>query len=545
VKNMSNCPTHLFALTLTLAGLAELATLPNYYKAGQALPAVTDQICSLTRDQHPCDNLPTLQGEAAIKHLKKQAGYNSLKEAIAAVPYGIEYQKQSAAAGLGTAYQAANYAQSLRAYFTPSGMNMSPRVKQTGDWQVRIKLVGYGYGSQLRELTTGELKAEGNRIEYRRQPADGPGEIVTEWYVNRSSGLEQGFTIPAPPGLKPEGALLRLALALSGDLQASLEADGQAVVLKKRGGRPLLRYDKLHAFDARGRDLPAHMTVQGDEVSLVVDDLAAVYPVTIDPTFTQQAKLVAMDGAPNDEFGWSVATDGDTVVVGTWQDDNGTIENQGSVYIFTRSGANWIQQQKLTASDGERNDQFGYSVAISGDTLVVGANLDQIGTQSSQGSAYVFTRSVTSWSQQAKLTASDGASSHIFGTSVAISGDTIAVGARNAGAVYAFVRSGGGWVQQQKLSAGAGGLGGYQFGYSVAIDGDTIVGGARSADIAGRLDQGAAYVFVRSGTTWSLQQQLLAGDGAANEFFGNAVSISSNSSPVTIYSEISSAGRWP
>jgi FG-GAP repeat len=375
------------------------------------------------------------------------------------------------------AYRAVNPAQNLHAYFTPNGIHMSPRIQQAGNWQVGMKLVGYGYGSELRELALGDLKAEGNRIEYRRRPGEGPGEVVTEWYVNRSSGLEQGFTIPAPPGPKPEGAPLRLVLALSGNLQAGLEAGGQAIVLKNPGGGPLLRYDKLHAFDARGRDLPAHIALQGEEVSLVFDDMAAVYPVTIDPTFTQQAKLVANDGATNDEFGWSVAVDGDTVIVGTWQDDNGAIEDQGSVYVFVKSGANWVQQQKLTASDGARNDQFGYSVAISGDTLVVGANLDQIGTQSGQGSAYVFARSGTNWSQQAKLTASDGASTHAFGTSVAISGDTIAVGARNAGAVYVFVRSGAGWIQQEKLSAGVSGLGGYQFGYSVATDGDTIVGG--------------------------------------------------------------------
>ena len=138
----------------------------------------------------------------------------------------------------------------------------------------------------------------------------------------------------------------------------------------------------------------------------------------------EQAKLTASDGAANDHFGVSVAIAGDTIVVGAYGDDDSGSDS-GSAYVFTRTGTTWTEQTKLTASDGAAGDQFGTSVAITGDTIVVGADLDD----TASGSAYVFTRTGTAWMEQAKLTASDGAAVDSFGISVAIVGDTIVVGA--------------------------------------------------------------------------------------------------------------------
>ena len=192
---------------------------------------------------------------------------------------------------------------------------------------------------------------------------------------------------------------------------------------------------------------------------------------------------MASDGAASDEFGVSVAISGDTLVVGAHGDnDNGT--NSGSAYIFTRSGTlAWTQQAKLTASDGAADDEFGGSVAISGDTVVVGAVWnDDNGTDS--GSAYIFTRSGTAWTEQAKLTASDGAADDNFGNSVAISGDTVVVGAwhdddngTDSGSAYIYTRSGTAWTEQAKLMA-SDGAADDEFGDSVAISGDTVVVGA-------------------------------------------------------------------
>ena len=255
----------------------------------------------------------------------------------------------------------------------------------------------------------------------------------------------------------------------------------------------------------------------------------------------QSAKLVASDGASNDEFGFSVAISGDTAIVGAYQDAVGANNGQGSAYIFVRSGTVWTQQQKLTAADGAINDNFGISVAISGDTAIVGAFVDSVGANSFQGSAYVFARSGAVWTQQQKLTAADGAANDRFGYSVAISGDTAivgayqdAVGANNGqGSAYIFVRSGTVWTQQQKLTAADGAFSD-NFGISVAISGETALISAYNDDTGVNANQGSAYIFTRSGTVWTEQQKLTALDGAANDQFGNSVAISGDTAIVGV-----------
>jgi hypothetical protein len=256
----------------------------------------------------------------------------------------------------------------------------------------------------------------------------------------------------------------------------------------------------------------------------------------------QQAQLLAGDGATGDYFGYSVALDGNTAIVGAYLDDIGTNANQGSAYVFTRSGTSWRQQAQLTAGDGTANDYFGTSVAVSGDTAVVGAYDDTVGANAGQGSAYVFTRSGTSWSQQAQLTAGDGAANDNFGYSVALDGNTAVVGAyadtvganTYQGSAYVFTRSGTSWSQQAKLTAGDGAALDY-FGISVAVSGDTAVVGAYVDDVGANTDQGSAYVFTRSGTNWSQQAHLTAGDGAANDYFGYSVAVSGDTAVVGAY----------
>ena len=263
---------------------------------------------------------------------------------------------------------------------------------------------------------------------------------------------------------------------------------------------------------------------------LLVTIAPAVYPPTIDPILTQQMKLTADDGAAFDQFGITVAVSGDTAIVGAPAKVTGT--ERGSAYVFVRSGGVWTKRQKLTADDGAAGDGFGSSVAISGDTIVVSAPLDDIGEKMNQGSAYVFVRSGGVWTQQQKLTADDGAASDGFGFSVGLSGETVVVGAisksgavRGQGAAYVFVRSGGVWTQQQLLTADDGATGD-EFGYSVAVSGNTVVVGAGIDTIGGNSDQGSAYVFVRSGTIWTQQQKLTVDDGAAGDQFGDSVAIS-------------------
>jgi len=248
--------------------------------------------------------------------------------------------------------------------------------------------------------------------------------------------------------------------------------------------------------------------------------------------WSQQQKLTAPDGAASDFFGRFVAISADTAIVGAIRDDdNGT--DSGSVYVYVRSAGVWSEQQKLTASDGAAGDLFGSSVSIADDTAIVGAVFGD-GNAIDSGSAYVFVRNAGVWSEQQKLTASDGAALVLFGHAVSISGDTVIVGAvldddiaSNSGSAYVFVRSAGVWSQEQKLKAGDVAAGD-SFGSSVSLSGDTVIVGAPSK----ASNTGSAYVYVRSGTVWSQQQKLTAADAALNDAFGGAVSLSGNTAIV-------------
>jgi hypothetical protein len=249
-------------------------------------------------------------------------------------------------------------------------------------------------------------------------------------------------------------------------------------------------------------------------------------PTSITANWTEMQKLLALDGTARDQFGMTVSLSGDTALIGAPQDDdNGNFS--GSAYVFTHNGTTWTQQQKLLASDGAPSDGFGFSVSIVGDTALIGApgNCDN-------GSVYVFTRTGATWTQQQKLLASDGAAGDWLGFSVSLSGDTALIGAwRNdgngswwSGSAYVFMRTGSTWTQQQKLFASDGAAGDH-FGHSVSIVRDTALIGA-PGDSDNGSNSGSAYVFTRTGATWTQKQKLLASDGAAEDIFGVSVSLS-------------------
>jgi hypothetical protein len=251
-----------------------------------------------------------------------------------------------------------------------------------------------------------------------------------------------------------------------------------------------------------------------------------------------QQKLTAPDGVAGDLFGVVVAVWGDTAVMGA---DNATVGanvRQGAAYVFVRSGTAWTFQGKLTASDGAVDDHFGNAVAVYGDTVVVGASADTVAGHVYQGSAYVFTLSGTTWSQQAKLTGDDATSASNFGRAVAVYGDTVVAGAggddaaaANAGAAYVFTRSGATWSQQAKLTASDGGDGD-NMGTAVAISADTAVVGSYRDTIGASTFRGSAYVFTRSGTTWTQQKKLTAFLGGAHDEFGTSVAIAGDTALV-------------
>ena len=260
--------------------------------------------------------------------------------------------------------------------------------------------------------------------------------------------------------------------------------------------------------------------------------------VRINGVWSEQQKLTASDGEAYDQFGWSVSIDGDTALIAAYGDGS----YSGSAYVYVRSNGVWTEQAKLTASDAATtSDYFGYSVAIDGDTAVIGAYWDD-DNGSNSGSAYVFVRSNGVWSEQQKLTASDGAAGDYFGSSVAIDGDTVVIGAHwdddndyNSGSAYVYVRSNDVWSEQAKLTASDGASRDF-FGYSVAIDGDTALIGAY-ADNDNGANSGSAFMYVRSNGVWSEQAKLTASDRAQYDDFGYSVSIDGDTAVIGAYGD--------
>ncbi len=412
--------------------------------------------------------------------------------------------------------------------------------------------------------------ADENRLAIRRSPA------LSEWFVNHPHGLQQGWTLTKRPAAS-DGDPLLLSLAVRGSLAPTVTPD--VVQFTNPAGATILTYDGLLAWDADGRTLPTRFVPRAKGFAIEVDDRDARYPVTIDPV-AQQAFFKASNTDAGDRFGGAVAISGDTAIVGATGEEstaegiggdqtNNGLNSAGAAYVFVRSGTTWIQQAYLKASNTDDSDNFGAAVAISGDTAVVGANLedsDSNGVNGNQnnsaasaaGAAYVFVRTGAAWSQQAYLKALNSDANDEFGSAVAISGDTIVVGARfedsdsnfingnqlnsaapSAGAAYVFARVGNLWSQQAYLKASNSDAGD-RFGTAVSISGDTVAVGAPLEDSSATgiggdqtdnasAGSGAAYVFIRSGTTWTQQAYAKSTNTDGADSFGTALAISGDS----------------
>ncbi len=252
--------------------------------------------------------------------------------------------------------------------------------------------------------------------------------------------------------------------------------------------------------------------------------------------WTQIQKLFADDGAENDRFGWSVAVDGDTAIVGAYLDEALT-QQSGSAYVFSRQDGQWRPVAKLRADTEQVSHEFGYSVDIDGKTAIVGAPLGT-GNTTGTGSAFVFRRKGSQWRQTAKLVADDGVEGDRFGHSVSLDGDTAVVGTMptevftdpgfvsEPGSAYVFRRKGTRWRQTAQLLPADNGRED-SFGISVAVSGKIAVIGAPGDDDNGFLS-GSAFIFRRKGTQWRQTSKLLADDGMEGDRFGNAVALNCN-----------------
>ncbi len=453
------------------------------------------------------------------------------------------------------------------------------RVRMGDRWQISLRLAALGRGDDLSEVAAPAVlpPQAHNRVRHRY------GDRIQAWHINGPLGIEQGFELRS----RPAGNDLLTVVLNVGGATAALAEGGPDVVLRGKNGERVAHYTDLYAFDADGRQLPAHLEATTDTVSLRVNDSLARYPIVIDPLlWVERDNWLASDGAAGDYFGASVAIDGNFAVVGAWgDDDNGS--NSGAAYVFERNGNLWMETAKLVAFDGLAGDIFGDAVDISGNRIVVGApKRADNGTDS--GAIYLFERVGGVWTPTFKFLAMDGAANHRYGAAVAISGVHMLAGARrhnfsrgavyhliedqgtwvgetliasdagsgdwfgqsvalsgryaivgangdndngpNAGAAYTFYRPGLGLNQQQKLLRSDGGAQD-NFGYAVDLSGSTAIVGAWADDDNGS-DSGTAYVFTRSGTTWSLEQKLLPDDGGSGDGFGSWVAVSGDNAVI-------------
>jgi hypothetical protein len=486
----------------------------------------------------------------------------------------------------GEGWQAWNPGQQWLTSFDERGFlirQAGKRQESGARWSWGLTFVGWGFGEELTkvERRVPVVSAGGGQLRY--QWTDRQNQQIEEWYRNDERGFEHGFTIGERPGTSDGTAPLHLTLQIRGGLRPERSGDGKSIAFLRDSGEVAVNYSGLKVWDAAGRELPASFLTPGaEEIRIAIDERGAEYPLTVDPV-AQQAYLKApLHDLAGEEFGFAVAVSGDTVVVGAPSDDSESrgidqvpsytylYSDSGAAFVFVRNGTTWTQQAHLKSSNSWTADFFGSSVAIDKDTIVVGApgesqatdgvDGDQcippgtppgpgcgradsfpVWTGPTIGAAYVFVRTGTTWVQQNYVKASNSEDGDRFGTAVAIHRDTIIIGANyedsaaslngdqtdnsaaDSGAAYVFLRSGTSWVQQAYLKAAAPAPND-QFGLAVAVHNDTAVVGAVFQSDGAALS-GAAFVFARNGTNWSQQAMLKSPNPAVSDWFGFAVSV--------------------
>lgn len=489
--------------------------LPNASRStsGSALPS--GQVAS----RAPTDAIEQAQNASIAGGTEQE----SLWKAFHAAKHAVQKPSTREAAmpeNTGVRLFIANPGQDLTMRFLDSGARLQSG-RPGSQWAGTLRLKTTGASAPM-PVQTGNA-----RVEYQH-----PG--VTEWYENRREGIEHGFTVSRRPASYDDRGF-SLLLEVNG-LQVLAEQDGILRFLNQRG-EAVAQYSHLKAWDADGKLLQARMEALDSAVAIHISDNTARYPVTIDPLVTSlEQKFVPEmtgDGAAGDEFGRAVAISGDTVVIGAYADDTTSGSDAGSAYVFVRSGASWNLQAKLTANDGAAADHFGWSASINGDTALIGAPHDDLTPGTNVGSAYLFVRSGTDWSLPTRLTAPDGTVNDEFGWAVSVHGESAIVGAyrddtpagADAGSAHAFTLSGGSWLWQAHLMS-FDAAASDNFGYSVSLEKNTAIVGAYLDDTPGGADAGSAYAFVRSGSVWTQEAKIVDPNGAANDQFGLAVSLS-------------------
>jgi len=411
-----------------------------------------------------------------------------------------------------------NPGQHLTANFDDRGVAV-----ETGRARFSISVHSVGYGANPQPVLLAAPTAQQNRVEYNR------GTFV-EWYINGPAGLEQGFTFQSAPK-HPEGQAVSIVMRLSGNLAATVDSSNHSLQLKDAQNLAELQYSSLSAYDAAGKHLPAWLELRGNELSLKFSDAGAMYPVVVDPTL-KQFKLLNSNPANGDALGYASAMTGNTIVVGAPGAYVGTVES-GAAFVFVKPSSGWAnmtESAKLVPSDGADGDEFGTSVAISGNNIAVGAPDHPSSTRVGKG--YFFTRPpVTGWSgtlTEFGSLGSGGANGATFGSSIAINGQYVLVGSPGENTAYLIgcAANNGSCALDAKFYGVAGPE--PAFGTAVAMNGFNFVVTDPYATVGNNQFQGAAYAFNYLGHNQWSRVTLTSSDGGFLDEMGTSVAMTNN-----------------
>ncbi|MHB8645984.1 MAG: FG-GAP repeat protein [Thermomicrobiales bacterium] len=424
------------------------------------------------------------------------------------------------------AFRAANPAHHLTAAFLPDGIAITgdPDGGAPSTWGMRLATIGDG--THVLPVAAASPVLSGTRVEYRRGN-------VTEWYLNSPLGIEQGFTLAAPP---TGDSTITLTLAVRGAV--ATPAGSAALFRLPSGGE--LRYSGLAVTDAAGHPLRAALLPDGGTMRITVDTRGAIYPITIDP-LVQQAQLLPNDEATTTEFGYAVkvSDNGNTALVGATPPAGGQGNHVTVVaYVFVRSGTTWTQQQRLTNGSFFENPMEGDAQTHAWIALSQDGNTALLYHPNNPA---VFVRANGVWSLQQLLPPGSGT---LELKTVALSGDGntafIASGTQTGSVVFVYVRVGTTWTQQGTPLGPNGMPSQHRFGTSLGLaastDGNTVVVGAPADEFPTSSGPGAAYVFIRNPTTqiWSQQTIVMASDGVVSNHFGRSIALSADGNTILI-----------
>ena len=516
------------------------------------LGAAAASLANFSMHKAQAEKLPmTFQGQAAIKYLKRQGSYDSLTEAFQAAHRAAETAPASSQPNGQTATANTGYEVTTK-------LNQPDFVK---DYFAKDDLFGYGVA------VSGDIAVVGAKAGDVRGNLDHGAAYVFVRYGTYWA-FEQKLTAPNGAANSEFGA----SAAIGGDTivigaPGQNQAIGSVYVFARSGEYWSLQKELTPPFGGTRTLFGTSVAISGDTIAVgsPAAEKCSVF-VRSGANWNHQTTMSGSDTTIGDNFGTAVSLNSNSLIVGAPRDGTNATKDHGSAYVFTRTGTTWSPQQKLIAGDASADDSFGQAVAINGETVVVGVPRDDVGTNVDQGSARVFTRFGGVWTPQQTVLANDGTAGDFFGYSVAVNGQSAAVGApaRNSlsGAAFVFIRNGTSWSQQQRLLPNEN-TNNDIFGFSVSLSGDTVLAAAPllpsrvTATATGQqisllpllpaqtnaavtpnsgalfLPQGSVGVFTRTGASWSQQTRLTAQIApVGEEYFGFSVAISGNTAVI-------------